>query len=127
LQTAGRVASVFFATVELFMKKNSPMNIKYSPVLYLPFFISAIASFVWCKTLHKYAQDYLLCGIENGFIIVAIKLMLFMSYLVPLYIGTILMRSKIDILQFLGMLLVGFGFGIVLRITLVFAGALIPY
>ena len=84
-------------------------------------------SFFSSDPLYSYAESYLLSGIDNWMITIVIKMGLFFFYLIPLAIGALLIKSKFSLLQDLGLLFAGFGFGIVIKIVLIFAGVLFPY
>lgn len=109
------------------MDEKSTIDIKYPRIGFSIFFLAAIVSFFGCNTLYKYAEDHILYGIDNVFIVIAIKMGLFFTYLVPIAIGVILFKTKNSFLQIIGMLLAGLGCGIVFKIALYFTGAINPY
>lgn len=109
------------------MDENSTIDIKYPQIGVPILFLAAIVSFFGCNTLYKYTEDRILYGIENGFIVIAIKMALFFAYLAPLAVGAILSKTKNPFLQIIGMLFLGLGFGIVIKIALYFTGVMNPY
>lgn len=89
--------------------------------------ISAVVSFFGADSFYSAAEDYLLAGVSNSLIVIAVKMGLFLSYLIPIAIGVFLLRSKQAIIQVVGCLFAGIGCGIVFRIALQFVDIINPY
>lgn len=109
------------------MNEKTSLDLKHPRIGVITFFVSAGVSFFNADGLYSYAKHHLLYGVENWLIILAVKMGLFYSYFIPLIIAAFLMKSKFSVLQDIGLMFGGFGLGILLKIALLFIGAIHPY
>ena len=109
------------------MTDESPEETKY-PVIELLFFLApAIVAFFGADMLYQSAAEVLLDGVENWFLVVGIKLILFFTYLVPLAVGALLLKVKNVFIHMLALVFLGLGCGVVFKIALDFVGIINPY
>jgi len=105
----------------------SELGLKYPRIGVFIFLTSAIISFFGANILYEFAENNILKGIQNDLIEIAIKMGIFFFYLIPLIIGALLTKLKNSFIQIVGLLFAGLGFGIVIKIALIFTGVLYPY
>ena len=106
---------------------SSTLNIKYPRLGMTVLVICAIISFFVCDDIKKYLESLILPSISWWLLKPIVQTAIIMSYLVPLVVATLLIKSKYGSLQVAGMFLGGIGLGALIRIVLIFAAVLYPY
>jgi hypothetical protein len=89
--------------------------------------IFTIGSFFFCVDAKRYLERLILPSVEGWLLKSFVQTAIIMSYVVPLAITALLIRSKLGPLQLLGMAFGGIAFGIVIRIAIIFAAVLFPF
>jgi len=109
------------------MTDKYPEETKYPLIEFLVFLVPAVISFFGADVVYQLAEGALLEGVENAFLVVGIKLILFFTYLIPLAIGALLLNVKNIFIHTLALLFLGLGCGVVFKMALAFVGIINPY
>ena len=91
----------------------------------LLFFI--VISFIYCPEWKASLDRAILPYVKLWPLKALVKTAIMMAYVVPLFIGGVLIQIKNSFIQIIGMLFLGLSMGIILRICLAFVGVLYPY
>jgi hypothetical protein len=100
---------------------------KYPRVGWAFYGIFCVISFIWCPDWKDTLETFLLPGLSWWPLKAIAKTAILMSYVVPLFFGYAVTQIKYKVFQVIGLSLMGLGFGIVLRICLVFVGIMRPW
>ena len=107
--------------------KKKYLDPKYPRIYFGIMLIIAVISFFLCVSCYNFLK-LLILPQANWFLKPLIQTaIMILGYLIPLVIGAILSMSKFAFLQLLGAFFAGIGFGVVVRICLIFVLVLSPY
>jgi hypothetical protein len=99
---------------------------KYPRVGWAFYVIFCIISFIWCPDWKHDLERVLLPGLSWWPLKAMAQTAILMGYFIPLSLGYALTQIRYSFFQVIGLSLMGLGFGIVLRICLVFVGIMTP-
>ncbi len=109
------------------MTEEQLVETKHPIIEFLFFIIPAIVAFFGIETLYQATEAVLIAGVENSFLVIGIKLILFFIYLIPLAIAVLLLKVKNFFVHIIALVFLGLGFGVVFKIALWFVGIISPY
>lgn len=89
--------------------------------------ICTIISFIYCQEWKASLEQVILPNLEWRPLNALASAAIVMAYVIPLFIGAVLIHINLLFTRLIGLLLVGIAMGIVLRLVLVFASVLFPY
>jgi hypothetical protein len=100
---------------------------KYPRIGWAFYVIFSVISFIWCPDWKDALERVILPAFSWWPLKALAKTAILMGYFIPLFLGYALVQIRCKAFQVIGLSLMGLGFGIVLRICVVFAGIMRPW
>lgn len=87
--------------------------------------ISITISMIWGNDAYMNIAEPLLQGVQSSLVVILVKTALLLSYALFFISGMLLLKVKNIIVNFVGLFVMGLGFGIAIRLSLRFVGFII--